>query len=183
MDISARAMRGKVVTFHQLFVVIGLPWLLGQHDKWNWDMSWIGLFSFVGCFLLWTLPESPRWLVQEQQRTEATASLRILRQVNLIDAELDEIEREEATVARQNISIYEMFVLYRYRWPLLTSTALNAVQQLSGINTVFFYSNETLSNIGFVDDKVYWGVLSTGIVNLIMTATAVKFVEIFGRRP
>ncbi|CAF1395690.1 unnamed protein product [Adineta ricciae] len=191
MDISPRPMRGKVVTFHQLFVVIGLlmgqivglPWLLGQHDKWNWGMSWIGLFSFAGCFLLWTLPESPRWLVQERQRTEAAASLRILRQVNLIDAELDEIEREEATVARQNISIYEMFILDRYRWPLLTSIALNAIQQLSGINTVFFYSNETLSDIGFVDDKVYWGVLSTGIINLIMTAAAVKFVEIFGRRP
>jgi len=37
-DISPRTMRGKVVTFHQLFIVIGvlvgqvvgIPWLLGQ---------------------------------------------------------------------------------------------------------------------------------------------------------
>jgi MFS family permease len=37
-DISPRSMRGKVVTFHQLFIVIGvlmgqivgIPWLLGQ---------------------------------------------------------------------------------------------------------------------------------------------------------
>ena len=40
MDISPRTMRGKVVTFHQLFIVIGVlvgqiigvPWLLGQQE-------------------------------------------------------------------------------------------------------------------------------------------------------
>jgi hypothetical protein len=99
-------------------------------------MSWVGLFSFAGCFLIWTLPESPRWLVQEHERNEAAKSLRILRQSNLIDAELDEIVRQEATVAIQDISICTMFISPRFRWPLLTSIALNAVQQLSGINTV-----------------------------------------------
>jgi hypothetical protein len=100
-------------------------------------MSWIGLFSFAGCFLIWTLPESPRWLVQEHERNKASESLRILRQTNLIDTELDEIEQEETTtVTVQNISIYTMFISKRFRWPLLTSIALNAVQQFSGINTV-----------------------------------------------
>ena len=37
--------------------------------------------------------------------------------------------------------------------------------------------------IGFVDDKVYWGVISTGIINLVATAASVKLVESFGRRP
>jgi hypothetical protein len=40
MDISPRAMRGEITTFHQLFIVIGvlvgqiigLPWILGQHE-------------------------------------------------------------------------------------------------------------------------------------------------------
>jgi hypothetical protein len=100
-------------------------------------MSWVGLFSLGGCFLIWTLPESPRWLVQEHERNEAAESLRILRKNNLIMAELDEIERQEATVVTQNISIYTMFISARFRWPLLTSIALNAVQQLSGINTVY----------------------------------------------
>ncbi len=39
MDISPRAMRGQIITFHQLFIVIGIlvgqivgiPWFLGQH--------------------------------------------------------------------------------------------------------------------------------------------------------
>ncbi len=99
-------------------------------------MSWIGMFSFAGCFLIWTLPESPRWLLQEHERNKATESLRILRQTNLIDAELDEIEREETTVVVQGVSICTMFTSTRFRWPLITSIVLNTVQQFSGINTV-----------------------------------------------
>jgi hypothetical protein len=94
------------------------------------------MFSFAGCFLIWTLPESPRWLLQEHERNKATESLRILRQTNLIDAELDEIEQEETTVVVQDVSICTMFTSTRFRWPLITSIVLNTVQQFSGINTV-----------------------------------------------
>ena len=41
IEISPRTMRGKVVTYHQLFIVIGIlvgqivafPWLLGQQES------------------------------------------------------------------------------------------------------------------------------------------------------
>lgn len=99
-------------------------------------MSWIGLFPLIGCLLIWTLPESPRWLMQEQERNQAAESLRILRQTNMVDAELDEIERQEATLLDRDVSILAMFRSVRFRWPTLTSITLNIAQQLSGINTV-----------------------------------------------
>lgn len=37
--------------------------------------------------------------------------------------------------------------------------------------------------IGLSEDKVYWGILSTGMINLIATGAALKLVETFGRRP
>lgn len=47
MDISPRTIRGRIVTFHQLFIVIGLlfgqimglPWLLGRHKYMPIDLS------------------------------------------------------------------------------------------------------------------------------------------------
>ncbi len=96
-------------------------------------MSWIGMFSFAGCFLIWTLPESPRWLVQDHQKAEAAQSLRNLRRSNVIEAELDEIERQEATIGAEDISIFTMCITPCFRWPLLTSIALNVAQQFSGI--------------------------------------------------
>ncbi len=105
-------------------------------STWNWGMSWVGIFSFAGCILIWTLPESPRWLVQDHQIAEAALSLRKLRRTNLINAELDEIERQEATVGTEDVSLYTMCISTRFHWPLLTSIALNVAQQFSGINTV-----------------------------------------------
>lgn len=37
--------------------------------------------------------------------------------------------------------------------------------------------------IGFSEDKVYWGIISTGIINLLATIASLKLVESFGRRP
>ena len=114
-------------------------------SKWHWGMAWVGIFPFVGCFLIWTLYESPRWLIQERQRHEAAESLRALRQTNEIEGELEEIERQEATVNMQDLSLVRLFTSPRFRWPLLTSIALTAASQFSGINTV-----------GIIQDHYYY---------------------------
>lgn len=117
-------------------------------------MSWIGLFALGGCLLIWTLPESPRWLMQEQERNQAAESLRTLRQTNMIEAELDEIERQEATVSDRDVSILSMFTFARFRWPIITSITLNAVQQLSGINTVCAKSVNQNSIVDFRSSSI-----------------------------
>ena len=99
-------------------------------------MAWSGLFCLMGSVLIWTLPESPRWLVQEQKPNEAAQSLRKLRQSNDIEAELVEIQEEETAANKQGLGILQVLSSSEFRWPLITSLALNAIQQLSGINAV-----------------------------------------------
>jgi hypothetical protein len=109
-------------------------------------MAWVGLLSLIGCILIWTLPESPRWLMQERKQNEAAQSLRKLRQSNDIEGELVEIEEAETTANKQDLKINQVLSSSEFRWPLITSLALNAIQQLSGINAVrkknnsFFFS-------------------------------------------
>ena len=99
-------------------------------------MAWVGLFPLMGAILIWTLPESPRWLVQERKLNEAAQSLRKLRQSNDIEAELTEIEQEENSQNTDDINILKVLSSKVFRWPLITSLILNGIQQLSGINAV-----------------------------------------------
>jgi len=36
---------------------------------------------------------------------------------------------------------------------------------------------------GVRDENVFWGILATGIINLIATLVALKLIELLGRRP
>jgi hypothetical protein len=83
-------------------------------------MAWVGVFSFAKCFLIWTLSESPRRLIEERQRDKAAKALRYLRRSNVIDAELDKLERQEATMAPQDITMFTFFTSVGFRWLLFT---------------------------------------------------------------
>jgi len=99
-------------------------------------MAWTGLLSFMGCVLIWMLSESPRWLIQERKQNEAVQSLRKLRQSNDVEAELVEIQEEQMAANKQDLGIGQVLSSSEFRWPLITSLTLNAIQQLSGINAV-----------------------------------------------
>ena len=99
-------------------------------------MAWVGLLPLIGSALIWTLPESPQWLLQEQRQNEAAQSLRKLRQSNDIEAELVEIREEENVSTNEDLSIVKVLSSKDFRWPLITSLAMNGIQQLSGINAV-----------------------------------------------
>ena len=105
-------------------------------SKWNWGMGWVGVFPLIGCLTVWTLHESPRWLAQERRGAEAAEILRSLRKTNQIGAELEEIERQEATVSSQDASLIRLFTSPRFRWPLITSLFVSGSAQFSGINSV-----------------------------------------------
>ena len=48
---------------------------------------------------------------------------------------------------------------------------------------VFFYSSDIFSAAGLRDEKVLWGILATGVINLMATLVALKLIELLGRRP
>jgi predicted MFS family arabinose efflux permease len=36
---------------------------------------------------------------------------------------------------------------------------------------------------GLREEKVFWGILATGVINLLATLVALKLIELLGRRP
>jgi SP family facilitated glucose transporter-like MFS transporter 1 len=69
------------------------------------------------------------------------------------------------------------------RMPLFIAMFLQVIQQLSGINAIFFYSTGIYKKAGVPDMAVQYAVVVTNAVNLLMTIVAVPVMDKAGRRP
>jgi SP family arabinose:H+ symporter-like MFS transporter len=71
----------------------------------------------------------------------------------------------------------------RLRRPLAIAVVLAAVQQLSGINAIMYYSTRILTNAGIGVENAFAATALVGFVNLIFTLVAIGLVDRLGRRP
>ncbi|KAJ1800481.1 Solute carrier 2, facilitated glucose transporter member 4, partial [Coemansia sp. RSA 2598] len=81
-----------------------------------------------------------------------------------------------------NVTIFNIFRFAQYRKQWLLVLLLQFGQQLSGINTVFYYSSSVL-------EKMFSSYISSvltmmiGVLNVLATASGALIVDRFGRRP
>jgi len=150
-EIAPLAIRGALGTMSQLGIVggilissaLGLTNVLGNLAGVHYLLGLPlvpGLF-LVACFL--TMPESPRWLLLARgQPARAQASLQLLRGRGAnVQGELDELqaEKDRAGAARA-MSIPALLASRSMRQTLLIGIGLQAAQQLTGINAIFYFS-------------------------------------------
>jgi len=99
-EISPSALRGRMVSFNQLFIVLGALTAfvsnlfivrIGGTAEWNWRwMLGIGLVPAVPYFFaLLVIPESPRWLAMHNQLPAARRVLARLTGTERADRELE----------------------------------------------------------------------------------------------
>ncbi|KAJ8393395.1 hypothetical protein AAFF_G00061170 [Aldrovandia affinis] len=188
-------LRGQLVTVNTLFITGGqfIASLVDgafsylRRDGWRYmlGMSVVpAVLQFVG-FLF--LPESPRWLIQRGRTQKARRVLSQIRGNQNIDEEYDSIkssiEEEERDCAGGGPVIWRMLTYPPTRRALIVGCGLQMFQQLSGINTVMYYSATILQMSGVRDDKLaIWLASVTAFTNFLFTLVGVWLVERVGRR-
>lgn len=195
--------RGSLVTTNNLFIAGGqavasiVAGLLGYIEG---DLSWrlmLGLaavpaiLQFIG-FL--TVPESPRWLVQVGRQDEARCALQLLRgPESIIDKEFEGIKNtcdnsnkadgEEDHPTSTFAIIGAVMRDKHLRMALIVGCLLQTVQQLTGINTVMYYT-ATIIKMSGVHDKseAVWMASATANMNFLVNFLGIYLVERLGRR-
>lgn len=99
-----------------------------------------------------------------------------------INAELIAME-QEATTQADTRSMWSVLTDKTLLLPIVLVCALQAGQQLSGINAVFYYSVEVFKKIGMDDVHAKWANLGAGVVNLLIALSGPKVMEKINRRP
>ncbi|KAI0244789.1 Bifunctional purine biosynthesis protein PurH [Massospora cicadina] len=194
-EVSPVKGRGAMGTILQLMVVVGI--LVGQllSLPLNTSQLWRILFgltvipSALQVVLLWFCVESPRYLVSKNKIEGARSSLAKLRSGYSIENELAKIidgQRANEGDADKSTSILqamkELFtdkVQFKY---LLMAFTLHALQQLSGINGVIFFSTSMIEKS--LGDKVVatWSTIGVGFLNLLVTIGSVFAIDRLGRK-
>jgi sugar porter (SP) family MFS transporter len=192
-EIAPEKSRGRLGTLFQLGIVTGIFLTLfinkviqGLGDEtWNTDYGWrwmLGLEAvpaliFLG--LLFTVPESPRWLAQRGREDEARAIFTRVAGAEHAERELTSI-RFAATQEEGRFA--ELFTGV-YRRPLLIAVLLMACSQFCGINAIIYYSSRIFESAGAMSDTAFTSSVWVGLVNLLFTSVAIALVGRAGRRP
>ena len=116
-----------------------ISWLLSGIgvSSWRWMFAIAGLpsiFFMVGVFFM---PESPRWLVKQGQTAPARA---ILSRVSGIRRATIELEDIREAIAGEEGSVVQLFQR-GLRRPMAIAIVMAVLQQITGINTIIYYSS------------------------------------------
>lgn len=198
-EITPFNLRGAFGTANQLFVtigifmgsILGLTHLLGTRELWPYLLLLNAGPALLSLVALPFLPDSPRYLLLvKNRRVEAEKALRFLRQEIDVTADIEEMETEmtinENRVDGEDEEKYTMKMLLKTKelmWPLAVAIMLQIIQQLSGINAIFFYSKSIFKGAAVPEDRIEYAVIGTNAVNVLMTLVAVPIMDVAGRRP
>lgn len=181
--------RGRLVTFFQLSVTVGIfvAYLVGLAfapiDGWRWMLG-LGVLPALALLVgMVRMPQSPRWLVMVGRDYEARATLEKIRSGREEDLTL-EIEEIEEEVSREPGGWSELKTPLM-RAALTVGVGLAILQQVTGINTVIYYAPQIVQFTGVGDDQASAAIIATigvGIVNMGMTVLAVRLLDRAGRR-
>jgi SP family xylose:H+ symportor-like MFS transporter len=193
-EIAPPKRRGALVGNYQLAIVIGivvvyfvnyLIALQGDHN-WNLNTGWRWMFgseivpSILFFIFIFFIPESPRWLIKQGETTKAIAVLQKINTENEVAQMQVEIKN---SLHQEDKNQWKQFVNPLFRKALLVGIGLSVLQQLTGINAILYYAPEIFKSLGSSADVSLLETSILGVVNLIFTLLAIRWVDKMGRKP
>jgi len=185
--------RGAIVSVYQLAITIGLL-LAAVVNKGTGERYDSGSYRIpVAIQIAWAiilvaglliLPETPRYLIKKNDVTGALKSMSRLRRLPVehesVIAEVEEIRaNHQYELSLGSVGFLDLFKGLTLK-RILIGCALQSLQQLTGVNFIFYYGPSFFKNSG-MDDPFLIGMITT-IVNVCSTFPGIYLVERIGRR-
>jgi len=192
-ETSPKWIRGVIVGAYQLAITIGL-FLAAIVNNSTKDTMNSGSYRIpIAVQFLWSiilvvglcfLPETPRYLIKMDKYDQAAKSLGKLRRLPVdhpaILEELNEVQANHLYEMSLGKSTYADCFKGTLGKRLLTGCLLQSLQQLTGVNFIFYYGTQYFKNAGFQNPFIIQVI--TNSVNVASTFPGLWMVEKLGRR-
>jgi sugar porter (SP) family MFS transporter len=199
-EISTAENRGKLVSLQQLNIVFGFfaaflsnyffnkyntvdNTFLTDENVWRWMLGVELIPALLYFILLFFVPKSPRWLYLKEKFEEAK---KVLVQIHGIERGTLEIKSIEENIHKdKNKSDLKIKDLFKksLRFVLIVGLVVGVLQQITGINAVYFYAISIFKQTGIGTDAAFSSGVLLSTTSVIFTFVAIYLIDRMGRRP
>ena len=183
-EISPAAWRGRFVCFFQFNIVLGIVlayfsnyWIAGVPNDWQWMIMAEAIPAFLFSVLMFTMPESPRWLVKQGRDADAMVVFEKTGETD-VKAELESIRQSLADASAKGGKLFQK----RYWKPILIAFLIATINQLSGINAILYYAPRLLEMSGVFREGAMLQSIIIGLTNLTFSMLGMVLIDKLGRK-
>uniref|UniRef100_A0ACD5UDI4 Uncharacterized protein n=1 Tax=Avena sativa TaxID=4498 RepID=A0ACD5UDI4_AVESA len=198
-EASPARIRGALVSTNGLLITGGqfMAYLINLAftkvpGTWRWMLGIAGVPALLQLLLMFTLPESPRWLYRQGRKEETLVILRKIYPANEVDQEMESLRKSiddeillEGSIGEQGMlgKLKKAFGSRVVRRGLMAGVIVQVAQQFVGINTVMYYSPTIVQLAGFASNDTAMALsLITSGLNAVGSVVSMFFVDRTGRR-
>ena len=204
-EVSPARIRGTLVSLYQLAVTVGflmaylVNWLIDSNidpslalntaDLTLWQKimhteAWRGMLgsetipALLFFFIIFFIPESPKWLIVNGKLDKASA---VLSKIYASEAEVkEEIEVTNASLKGETKGKWSDLLKPGILLAVIVGSAIAILGQFMGVNAVLYYGPKIFSEAGF--ENPMFSTVLVGVVNCVTTVLAVFIIDRVGRK-
>lgn len=199
-EISPTRQRGVLGSLQQLGIVLGIfvsllvnallvhvsggaGTMMGPMMTWQWMFLCMCVPALIYGVLAFTIPESPRYLVAQGRMDEAAGVL-----AKIDDAEIDvngQLAAIRASLSADRKPSFRDLIGSngRLKPVVLAAIGFMILNQFTGINVIFYYSNSLWSAVGFSEKDSFTITAITSLINIAATVIGMTIIDRVGRKP
>lgn len=189
-EIAPPKLRGSLVSFNQLNIVIGISvayfsnyFLVNiEGESWRWMLGVEAIPALIYFLALFTVPKSPRWLIQKLNNIPLAR--KILTKIGgeaYAEITIEEIKRG-ISVKEEKSKLSDIFQS-KYATIMIIAFGIAFFQQITGINAIFYYAPTIFEQAGGSTDSSFLQAIVVGLTNLAFTLVAIWLIDKLGRKP
>ncbi|MGB5668163.1 MAG: sugar porter family MFS transporter [Maribacter sp.] len=189
-EIAPPKLRGSLVSFNQLNIVIGISvayfsnyFLVNMEgESWRWMLGVEAIPAAIYFLALWTVPRSPRWLILKLN--EVKLARKVLQKIGGEDyAEITIAEIQRGIAKKEEKGRLSDIFKSKYATIMIIALGIAFFQQITGINAVFYYAPTIFEQAGGSTDSSFLQAIVVGLTNLVFTLVAIWLIDKLGRKP